>query len=394
MEKHIKHIKVKLRLTAKQEQTLLYQTSLVRHIYNWGLARRKEAYEQTGKGLNFAKQCAEMTQYKQGNKWLYDAANSALQQSLRDLDRAFKNFFEKRAQFPRFKSKHRTLPSMRYPDKCDLKGNRIKLPKIGWVRCINKHDHGKIKSVTVKRTSTGEWFASCVAEFIGQPKQDIKTSAGIDLGLKDFAVITNGENYQHIKPPKYFRKYEKQLAKAQKHLSRKQKGSQNRAKAKLKVAAIHKRIRDLRANWLHQLTNQLIKSTDLICLEDLNIKGMAKTKLAKSINDAALSEFVRQLEYKALWQGKTVQKIDRFFPSSKLHAACGSVNKDLTLADRTWVCSCGAIINRDENAAFNILLEGLTLAFGSGSPEVNQLWSDCKTSPVGHVAMKQESLAA
>ena len=161
----------------------------------------------------------------------------------------------------------------------------------------------------------------------------------------------------------------------------------NRAKAKLEVAKLHKRIVNLRANFLHQLTNKLA-TFDLICLEDLSLKGMAKTRLAKSVLDAALGEFVRQLEYKTLWRGATTQKIDRFFPSSKLHAVCGMVNKDLTLSDRTWVCECGESVNRDQNAALNILIEGLSIN-GSDSAD---LWSWSKSlSILDHLTVKQES---
>jgi putative transposase len=338
----------------------MYQCSLVRHIFNWGLARRIEVYEATKKGLTYNQQSAEMTAYKQANRWLYDAPSNSLQHALKDVERAFKNFFEKRARFPRFKSKHRTQPAIRHPNGCVLERKRIKLPKLGWVRCHNSHDHGKVKSVTVKQTPTGEWFAACVTEFVAQPVKQPSNAVGIDLGLKDFAVITDGVNYEHIAPPKWFREYEQKLAKAQRALSRKKKGSNNRAKAKLKVAKLHKRIASLRKNWLHQVTNKLVNEYDLICLEDLSIKGMAKTKLAKSVLDAALSEFVRQLEYKSAWRGKVTNKVDRFFPSSKLHAACGTINKDLTLSDRIWTCACGETINRDENAALNILLEGAT----------------------------------
>jgi putative transposase len=314
-----------------------------------------------------------MTTYKQANRWLYDAPSDSLQHALKDVERAFKNFFDKRAKYPRFKAKHRTMPALRYPKDCVLEGNRLKLPKLGWVRCFNSHEPSTIKSVTVKQTPSGEWLATCVTEFIGQPPKAIETACGVDLGLKDFAVITDGTNYQHVEPPKFFRLLETRLAKAQKALSRKKKGSNNAAKAKRIVAKLNKRIGNLRANWLHQTSNELVNEYDLICLEDLSLKGMAKTNLAKSVLDAALGEFVGQVEYKALWEGKTVQKIDRFFPSSKLCGICGTVNKDLTLSDRAWVCVCGAKHDRDRNAALNILKEGLNLSTGRDTASLKLL---------------------
>ncbi len=392
MNKHTTTIKVKLRLTAKQAQTLTYQASLVRHIFNWGLARRNEVYKATKKGLTYNQQSAEMTTYKQANRWLYDAPADSLQHALKDVERAFKNFFDKRAKYPRFKAKHRTLPALRYPKDCVLEGNRLKLPKLGWVRCFNTHEHGTIKSVTVKQTPSGDWYATCVTEFIGQPLKPIEKACGVDLGLKDFAVITDGTAYQHIEPPKFFRSLEAKLAKAQKALSRKKKGSNNAAKAKRTVAKLHKRIGNLRANWLHQTSRELVNEYDLICLEDLSIKGMAKTNLAKSVLDASLGEFVRQIEYKALWEGKTVQRIDRFFPSSKLHAACGVVNKELTLSDRSWTCSCGEEVNRDENAALNILLEGLNLSAGRDTASLKLLRMGKTTLNISmHRPLTQES---
>lgn len=368
MNQYTRTLKVKLRPTATQAEKLTYTGSLCRHIYNWGLARRKEAYEATGKGLTYVQQSAEMTAYKQANRWLYDVYADCLQQSLRDLDRSYKNFFEKRSKFPSFKSRHRTPPKLRFAKDVVLERTRIKIPKLGWVSVHNTHEHGAVKSVTVKQTTSDDWYALCVTEFTAQPPKPVETACGIDLGLNSFAVITDGETYHDVAPPKFFRVYEKRLAKAQKKLSRCVKGSNRRAKAKLAVARLHKRIANLRANWLHQLSNRVANTYDLVCLEDLNVKGMARGNLGKSLGDAAISEFVRQLEYKAAWRGKAIQKIDRWFPSSKLHAACGVVNVALERGERVWVCECGETVARDENAALNILLEGKRLLTGSDSP--------------------------
>ena len=392
MDKYTKTLKVKLRPTPTQAGKLTYMGSLCRHIYNWGLARRKEAYETTGKGLTYVQQSAEMTVYKQANRWLCDVYADCLQQSLRDLERSYRNFFEKRSKFPRFKSRHRTPPKLRFAKDVVLERTRIKIPKLGWVRVHNTHEHGALKSVTVKQSASGEWYALCVTEFASLPPKVIETACGIDLGLNSFAVITDGSVYHDVTPPKFFRKYEAKLAKAQKKLSRCVKGSNRRAKTKLSVAKLHKRTANLRANWLHGLSNRVVNEYDAVMLEDLNVKGMARSNLGKSLGDAALGEFVRQLEYKADWRGKTVQKIDRWFPSSKLHAACGVVHKELGRGERAWLCACGETIARDENAALNILLEGRRLLSGSDSPTLKSLRMG-KSNISLHRPVKRESHA-
>ncbi|MEZ4608565.1 MAG: RNA-guided endonuclease TnpB family protein [Deinococcales bacterium] len=374
-----KTIRIKLQPNKTQEKQFLYQASLCRYVYNWGLARRKEVYEQTGKGLSYNQQSGELTSLKTVNDWLYGTYADCLQQSLKDLDRAFKNFFEKRANFPKFKSKHKVSPVLRYAKDCRLERRYIKLPKIGWVKCRNTHEFGKIKSVTVKRDKTGCWYATCVTPIPIIPPVKPKSAVGVDLGLKSFTTITDGITYQHQEAPQFFRKLEKELAKAQKGLARKQKDSNRRAKAKLKVAKLHKRIRNLRSDFLHQASRKLVNDFDLICIEDLNIKGLGRTRLAKSISDAGLGEFVRQLEYKSNWYGKNIEKVDRFFPSSKLCRACGCINDKLSLSDRVWTCGCGATHDRDKNAALNILFEGLRL-FRIDSSEVNQSLSLGKTN--------------
>jgi len=386
VNQHTRTLKIKLRLTPVQEHTLTYQASHARYVYNWGLARRQEVYKATGKGLTYVQQSAELTKLKAENRWLFDTYSDTLQHALKDLETAYKNFFERRARYPRFKSRHKVRPSLKYAKGAVLESNRIKLPKLGWVRCFNSHEHGAIKSVRVKQTAAGDWYATCVTEFVPLPPKPVQTACGIDLGLNSFAVITDGETYHDVAPPKFFREYEAKLAKAQKKLSRCERGSNRRAKTKLAVAKLHKRIANLRANWLHQLSNRIVNEYDAVMLEDLNIKGMARGNLGKSLGDAALSEFVRQLEYKAAWRGKAVQKIDRWFPSSKLHAACGVVNKELERGERLWLCDCGETIARDENAALNILKEGLNVLSGSDSATLKPLrWGKTSNTlaPVG-----------
>lgn len=380
MNQCIRTVKVKLRLTPAQEHTLICQASHARYVWNWGLARRQEVYKATGKGLTYVQQSAELTKLKAENRWLFDTYSDSLQWALKDLETAYKNFFEKRVGYPKFKSRHKVHPALKYAKGAVLERARIKLPKLGWVRCFNSHEHGAVKSVRVKQTASGDWYATCVNEFVPLPAKLVKTACGIDLGLHSFAVIADGTTYHDVAPPKFFRSLETKLAKAQRKLSRCQKGSKGRAKTKLAVSRIHKRIANLRANWLHQLSNRIVNEYDAVMLEDLNVKGMAKSNLGKSLGDAALSEFVRQLEYKAEWRGKAVQKIDRWFPSSKLHATCGVVNTALERGERIWVCECGETIARDENAALNILLEGERLLTRSDSPCLKSLRMG-KTSP-------------
>lgn len=211
---------------------------------------------------------------------MYDTYSDTLQHALKDLETAYRNFFEKRAKYPKFKSRHKVRRSLKYAKGAVLERTRIKLPKLGWVRCFNSHKHGAIKSVKVKQHASGDWYATCVTEFVPLPAKPVKTACGVDLGLNSFAVITDGSTYHDVAPPKFFRSLEAKLAKAQKKLSRCEKGSNRRAKTKLKVAKLHKRIANLRANWLHQLSNQLVNTYNLVCLEDLNIKGWRGATLA------------------------------------------------------------------------------------------------------------------
>ena len=382
-----KTIRVKLRLTPKQEETLLYQASHVRYVWHWGLARRSQTFKASRKGLTYNQQSAELTKHKRENRWLYDTYSDCLQWALKDLDTAFKNFFNKRAKHPRFKAKHRSCPSLKYAKGCVLTGNRLKIPKLGTVRCFNSHAHAPVKSVRVRQTATGEWFATCVTEIVAQPSKEIRAVAGIDLGLKSFAVVADGRDFQDVAPPKFFRAFEEKLAFWQKRLNRCEPGSNNRAKIKRRVAKLHKRVAGLRKNWLHQLSSRLVNEYDGIFLEDLNVDGMKRSNLGKSLGDAALSEFVRQLVYKAKWRGKLTVKIDRWFPSSKLCRYCGTVNKDLTLSDREWRCSCGATHDRDKSAALNILIEGIETLRRSDSPPLNLLrnrkrFADMSVNPV------------
>ena len=313
-----KTFRFQMRPTRAQEEKLYRMAGAKRFVYNWGLARRQEHYKETGKGLTYFQQTKELTELKKqpDTLWLKDMNSQCLYEALRDVDRAFQNFFDKRAQFPRFKSKKREMPSFRAPQRAKVKNGEVFTPKIGLIKIRQSQDVDcKTKGATFKCNASGKWFVTLVAEFdmpdIPLPKASPENVVGIDLGLKDFAVLSTGER---IAAPKYFRKLERRLAKAQRRLSRRQKGSKNRDKARLAVAKVYQKIANQRSDFIHKLTTSLVRNYDGICIEDLSLKGMAKTKLAKSVLDAALGEFRRQLEYKTVWNRKHLAVIDRWFP--------------------------------------------------------------------------------
>lgn len=366
----------KFRIYPNQEQqaALAVQFGHARFVYNMALTARKSHYFEHGKGLNYNDTAYMLTIIKQFVPWLKEADSQVLQQSLKDLDRAYINYFEMVKNgmlpkpqpgqkprkdgmplgYPTFKSKYDDQ-SIRYPQRFEVKGSRIKLPKVGSVRAaFHRPIEGKMKSVTVSKTKSGKFFVSIQCEVEVTDPQPRKGRVGVDLGLKDFVTLSTGEKVQ---PPKYLRKSERRLKIRQRRLSRKQKGSNNRAKARLQVAIQHERVARQRKDFHHQLSHSLVERFGLIAFEDLNVNGMLKNHhLAKSIQDAGWSQFVCFCEYKANWTGGQVQKRDRFFASSKLCSVCGQINHQLKLSDREWLCTgCGTLHDRDENAATNVL---------------------------------------
>lgn len=356
---------------AAQETLIQRFFGCCRFVFNRYLAMRIEAYKTDKSNVNYNACSADMTVLKKELIWLQEVDATALQSSLRDLDFAYQNFFRRVKQggapgFPRFKSKHshhKSYKSKRVGNNIAVLEKHVKLPKLGIVRCaVSKQIEGRILSATVSQNPSGKYFvAICCTE--GDIPQYESTGAvvGLDMGLKDFAITSNGEafeNHRHLK------KSEKKLARLQRQLSRKSKGSNNRNKARIKVARQHERIANQRNDTLHKLSTQLVKDYDVICIETLRPKNMVKNhKLARSISDASWGEFVRQLEYKCGWQHKALVKIGAFFPSSQTCSACGTVNPiTKNLAVRSWTCAeCGMAHDRDINAAKNILNEGLRL---------------------------------
>ena len=355
----------------KIQQTFINNTiGCVRLIYNCMLYERQELYKLTKDKEDKPKYKTEK-EYKSEHLFLKEVDSIALQQSRIDLCNAYKNFFTKlkKKQKTSLKYKSKRNPKNSYRtinvnNSIRVENNKIRLPKLGFVNFKKSREiSGKIKSVTITKNILNKYYISVLCETEIEYKQSIDETIGIDLGLKDFLIDSDGNQ---IENPRYLRKLEVNLAKAQRKLSKRKKGSNNRFKQQQRVFRIHEKISNMRNDFLHKLSSELINENQVICLENLSVSGMVKNhKLAKSISDASWSKFVEMLKYKAIWYGREIVKIDRFFPSSKLCSMCGWKKEDLKLSDRSWICGkCGIEHDRDTNAAQNILSEGIKILSG------------------------------
>ena len=361
-----KATKVRLYPTVEQQQSLAFQFGAMRWAYNFALNWRSQAWSERQERITLRITQDRLVVLKAAEEtaWLKQADSQALQQSLKHLDDAFQHFFKKQAHYPRYKSK-RGKQSMSYPQRVKVvDGSALYLPKVGVVKAVlHRELVGRIKTVTVSRTTTSKYYASILCDD-GQPiPEPAKALAdenviGLDMGLTHLAIASTGEKQGN---PHFLKRAEANLRRKQQSLSRKKKGSANRNKARVLVAKAHEQVANARNDFQHKLSRRLVDENQAICVETLKVKNMLKNrKLSKAISDAAWGDLVRKLDYKATWEGKHLVRIDTWYPSTKTCRHCAAKVASLPLSARQWVCStCGVEHDRDINAALNIKQQGI-----------------------------------
>lgn len=363
----IKGYRYRLYPTKAQEELLSKHFGCVRFVYNWGLDYKTRYYKEAGKSIGYMQLAGKdgaLYDVKKENEWLREINSQSLVSALGNLDKAYSNFFAHRASFPQFKKKS-SKQSFQVPQNgwFDTKNNRLHIPKFkGGIYCKihRKMPTGRQGTITISRNPSGRYFASVLVEFEEPLKEKSKptkeTTIGIDFGLKTFLTTSNGEK---IHSPEFLKNNLAKLQKLSRRCSKKQKGSKNKKKARIKLARLHEKISNQRLDFLHKLSSKLVSENQTICIEDLNIQGMSKL-WGRKINDLSYYTFTQMLLYKSVWQGKNLIKIGRFDPSSQICSRCGYQNHDLKITDRTWKCpKCGSELDRDINAAINIRDFGL-----------------------------------
>lgn len=379
--------------TPGQRIALAQAFGCARVVYNDGLRARQEAFE-SGKRISDGELSAKLTAAKKTPEraWLAEVSSVVLQQALADLNTAYRNFFQSasgkrkgaRVSLPRFRSRKDNRQAIRFTKNSCFRvtaGGKLRLPKIGdvpvrWSRELPSDP----SSVSIIKDASGRYFASFVVQVDQEPLPELDIEVGIDLGLSTFAVMSNGKT---IDNPRFLRRAERKLRRAQQTLSRKEKGSKNRAKARVEVARAHARVADTRRDWAHKHSTRIIRENQAVYVEDLCVKGLARTRLAKSVNDASWGMFARMLEEKAQRYGRRFGKVNRWFPSTRMCSVCGALDGKKPLHVRTWTCTCGTIHDRDLNAAVNILAAGR--AESSTPVELVSV-----STSVGQSAVKQE----
>ena len=346
-----------------QQKQLYLEFAASKTVYNYFLNQSIELYKLEKKSSNYFDWAKKLTDLKKEKEftWLQQASSGCLQQSIKDLDKAYKNFFRniKKGTKPGFPNFKKFNSSVRYSNvscKYSKEKHKIQLSKCGWINVVDyKNPHGKLMNMTVSKSKSGKWYVSiCVEQQTKKYDNNSNSEIGIDVGIKDFLVDSNGNK---ISNPTFLKNQDRKIKRLQRQLSKKKIGSNNRKKVKLKLAKAHDKIQEQRKNFLHQNSTKLTKENNFIATEDLNVSGMLKNhKLAKSIQEVSWSEFFRMLTYKGVWYNCKIKKIGRFEPSSKTCNNCGYVKKEMSLKEREWVCpQCNTKLDRDVNAAKNIL---------------------------------------
>ena len=369
--------KYRLKPNKQQKQLLEHHFGCNRFVWNYFLHQRQEYYQKNKEDIEAKRIKGTQTYYDDEKElvklkkmedynWLKEVNSQSLIATIMHLDTAYKNFFKKKAKFPRYKKKC-DCQSFTIPQYIRIENGKIYFPKFSEGIRLKEHRklEDKICNATISKTATNQFYVSIIVEKEIEPLPQNNNAVGIDLGIKDFCILSNGTRYENIKPLK---KHLKKIKYLQRQLSKSKKASKRRDKRKLKLAIIHQRIHNQRLDYLHKITKSITDENQVIVIEDLNVNGMMKNHhLAQAISDVSWHEFKRQLEYKCKWKGRQLVIIDRFFPSSKTCNHCGYINQELTLDVRQWNCpQCSCKLDRDLNASKNILQQGLNMVQGTG----------------------------